>query len=566
MTHKMKSSTLLAAIAIVCCNFGHAQWQGLLTGQVRLNPAPPPSTVTVGNNYTFTGSAFNIRGDWMAPTTGEVMRTLAPLTSNNYFRMYHGVGTNGGYQPQVEAAQFFSLANSVAPTLHFHLNAPNGALRLQTSSLNRVHVNRTLSTSINTFAAAPRDGFMLLSGQNDAYTNAISSAPFTRLHLVDDVGAVSPIIYAQSIGYRPWMRNGITFTGNADQGYIGHKYGENDVTDLVIQWSDNPAGSLYGVDRMKFVFSSNYTGAARGMGSIDGMEAIRLWPSSGTTVNVGIGDFAPAGTGDPTERVDILDGKLRIRQLPIDLVSTSLEAVVVNTTTGVLEHRPFPAGTGGTACDWEVLGGDVVTAYLPNGTAVPGCPEEDNSVIIGASPIGLPAVNAKLKVYAKPGGAGALYIHSPHFGSAVQVEAYPLSGPPVTQQTAISGFSKNASQFNRGVAAAATIEAGNSCSLYNAGVNAEAIVEGSAEENYGTRALATILPGGTSRNYAVFGAGKVEIGGICASNNGLYGIASGPAIQNIGAYGLAYDSPTFNYGVYGAAGGPPRFCQLGGIL
>jgi hypothetical protein len=125
MKHKMKSSTLLAAIMLACCRPTNAQ-PVIVTGsaEFRINSTPPPKNFTIGNNYTFTGSAFNIRGDWMTPTTGEVMRTLAPLTSNNFFRMYHGVGTNGGYQPQVEAAQFYSLANSVAPTLHFHLNAP----------------------------------------------------------------------------------------------------------------------------------------------------------------------------------------------------------------------------------------------------------------------------------------------------------------------------------------------------------------------------------------------------------------------------------------------------------
>ena len=111
----------------------------------------------------------------------------------------------------------------------------------------------------------------------------------------DVANAIDPVVYAQQLGYRPWMRNGITFTGNSDQSYIGHKYAAtNDNTDFVIQWSDNPAGSPWGVDRMKFVFSSAFTGVARGMGSADGMEAMRFWPSSATTVNVGVGDFAPA--------------------------------------------------------------------------------------------------------------------------------------------------------------------------------------------------------------------------------------------------------------------------------
>lgn len=38
------------------------------------------------------------------------------------------------------------------------------------------------------------------------------------LHLIDSVGSVSPFVYAQEHGYRLWMRNGVTFTGNSDRG------------------------------------------------------------------------------------------------------------------------------------------------------------------------------------------------------------------------------------------------------------------------------------------------------------------------------------------------------------
>ena len=127
----------------------------------------------------------------------------------------------------------------------------NWPIQWYTDAIQRMMLNPTVSTGINGFAAAPRNGFLLLSGQPAAF--ASSAAPFTRLHLVDDVGSASAINYAQEIGYRPWQRNGITFTGNSDQSYIGHKYGGTDNTDFVIQWSDNPNGSPWGVDRMKFV-------------------------------------------------------------------------------------------------------------------------------------------------------------------------------------------------------------------------------------------------------------------------------------------------------------------------
>ncbi len=41
------------------------------------------------------------------------------------------------------------------------------------------------------------------------------------------------------------MRNGVTFTGNLDHGYIGQNYGDEDYTDMVIQWSDNPGNYFF---------------------------------------------------------------------------------------------------------------------------------------------------------------------------------------------------------------------------------------------------------------------------------------------------------------------------------
>jgi len=182
-----------------------------------------------------------------------------------------------------------------------------------TTALHRMRLNQTVATLVNPAFGFPgitwKTGYLGLSGRPDFFT--AGPGPFSRLHLVDDVGVNDPNVYAQIFGYRPWMRNGITFTGNSDQSYIGHKYDDDDNTDFIIQWSDNPDGSPWGVDRMKFVCSSKFDGAARGMSSWDGMEAIRMWPSGPFAVNVGIGDLAPAGVGDPTERLDVLDGHVR---------------------------------------------------------------------------------------------------------------------------------------------------------------------------------------------------------------------------------------------------------------
>ena len=162
----------------------------------------------------------------------------------------------------------------------------------------RARISNSVSTAINGLTpTAPRAGYMLLSGEPAAFTN--SNAPFTRLHLIDEEGAATPITYAQEIGYRLWQRNGITFTGNSDQAYFGQKFAGNDNTDMVMQWSDNPNGSPWGVDRFKFIFTSQFTGAHTGMGSEYGLEAMRLFPVDGNNVNMGLGDFYSGHYLDP---------------------------------------------------------------------------------------------------------------------------------------------------------------------------------------------------------------------------------------------------------------------------
>ncbi|MBK8615373.1 MAG: hypothetical protein IPN85_18375 [Flavobacteriales bacterium] len=113
---------------------------------------------------------------------------------------------------------------------------------------------------------------------------------------------------------------------------------------------------------------------------------MRLWPKSPTEVNVGIGDFYAAGGGiEPSERLDVLTGKVRIRTLPTDPVNTETNpmAVVVNmtpgTTYGVLEHRPLDN------CEWNQYNAPVSTNHVY--TAVGGvsstCPDDDDRVGVG---------------------------------------------------------------------------------------------------------------------------------------------------------------------------------------
>ena len=111
----------------------------------------------------------------------------------------------------------------------------NQPIDFSTADLFRARINPKMSYAIGTEPNDARNGFMLLSGR-DNFPQQVKG-PFTRLHLVDDVGGNAPIVYAQEIGYRKWMRNGITFTGNSDQAYLGQKYAGDDRMDFVIQWT-----------------------------------------------------------------------------------------------------------------------------------------------------------------------------------------------------------------------------------------------------------------------------------------------------------------------------------------
>ncbi|MBP8823761.1 MAG: tail fiber domain-containing protein, partial [Flavobacteriales bacterium] len=158
--------------------------------------------------------------------------------------------------------------------------------------------------------------------------------------------------------------------------------------------------SPWGTDRMKFVFCGGYNSSSHsGQSSIQGLEAMRLWPRDGDNVNVGIGDFSVPNT-DPTERLDVLTGRVRIQQLPDNPEAPTLTKVLVvddspspNGERGVVKWRYLPT-TPASTCEWTLLGppgsnSNIATAYTGN----PGCPQMDKGVGIGVS---IP--NAKLEV------------------------------------------------------------------------------------------------------------------------------------------------------------------------
>lgn len=138
---------------------------------------------------------------------------------------------------------------------HLGFDASNGInpLPFTTNNILRMSMNGNVSPNINTQGAAVRNGYVGI-GQSYAPStdwNSITGGPMSLLHLNGDEGT-----FAQILGYRNWMKNGISFTNNNDLGFIGNrklstKINEFDISEMTLSWSDNA-----GVDDFCIRFTS----------------------------------------------------------------------------------------------------------------------------------------------------------------------------------------------------------------------------------------------------------------------------------------------------------------------
>lgn len=114
--------------------------------------------------------------------------------------------------------------------------------------------------SINNYGTAQgvnTTGYLLLGTNNTSMADGQNiyseKGAFSLLHLNGE-GSVF-----QEYGYRPWMKTGVTFTGNKDLSYFGLRKlstnpSEEDLTETVFLWSDN-SSSTEGPDKLVFRFS-----------------------------------------------------------------------------------------------------------------------------------------------------------------------------------------------------------------------------------------------------------------------------------------------------------------------
>jgi hypothetical protein len=259
-------------LMLICFSSAYGQWNtngGLPNKYAETRNFPPPfniRSVGVGNFFS-NGfepmSALHVNTNFLdlSPNfpKGDVFMTTGPANEDNSWRMF--TGANNG----TERFSITTPANSDDAVLS---TVQNGAMMFATNGIQRLHVNENRNTVLN----APPGGGVGIGVVSNGYVgigpNTNSSpfgqhinglwtdkGPYTLLHLN---GALDGEV-AEDFGFRSWMKTGISFTSNIDFSYIGHRKIINNLTEFVINWSnDASVGSENNnfADDMVFRFTS----------------------------------------------------------------------------------------------------------------------------------------------------------------------------------------------------------------------------------------------------------------------------------------------------------------------
>jgi hypothetical protein len=388
----------------------------------------------------------------------------------------------------------------------------------------------------------------------------------------------------QQSGYRPQMRNGITLTGNSDQMYVGQLYHGVDYTDAAIVWSDNAGGWL--ADRLTFNFTSSYNpSATAGNNSMRGLQTFLIQPAaSGDEAFVGIGDF-DAVSETPAERLDMLNGRVRIRQLPTSPAAGTLTRYMVVDDDGVVHWRALPPAVAG--CEWDQFGAADHLRTAWSGAAL-GCPDENSHVGIGTA-----ALPGKLTVVEAGAEAGPEYgIHVTMHGDAsgvshgalVHCEPAAEVVSPVIRGAMITG--RNGTDLTEGInvlaehlvsenedarAFAARCTTRTTADLDEAlGVQGDLETHGEVRNAFGLHGGVRVLDGEVENGFAVYGrfTGRALRAYGVRGETRMTSSEAQTALERFGVHGaVAHGLAPFSCGVFGSsyAGGMPSDPPLGTI-
>ena len=432
---------------------------------------------------------------------------------------------------------------SINPATDYLGSQNNADLLLRTNAISRFRLLPDATYTIGSFAGV-KDGSLLLCPKVDQFYSNGAPGPYSLLHLAaaDD--------NAQQDSYRDWMDVGLSLTGNKDHGYIGQKAGETDYTDMIVHWSDNPGENLK--DRMRFLFTSGHDAlAGSGAQSDEGLEFMRMFPSRYDQPYIGIGDWYAANLVDPTitepeERLDIVNGRLRIRELPLVAnQNETLNKYMVVDDNGVVQWRTIAPGSIGTnSCEWELNPGafQMATAYRTSTTAA-ACTDRRWRLGVGIStPVykvdvyhdeSYQTVSGGLRVqlFTGIGGRRGIFCRMSPVGGG----SLPDGVAAFHEITGVAGGSTGSiGRVSLNLPNANTLAVGARGDVYT--------TAGSSDEVIGVSGYArTTNPGTVTNSYGVKGESEGSAGAI-GSSYGVYGRAT----ANVGA---------FNYSIYGESAG-----------
>jgi len=410
----------------------------------------------------------------------------------------------------------------------------------------RLYPNQTSNFSA-TYPAVAQNGFFALSGQPNFFTQPASPGAFSRLHLVDQAGnGNTPLFYAPTQAYRGWMRNGITMTGNADMGYMGQKYLANDRTDMVLHWSNDAGTMAFAPDRLRIMFTTLEDGALSGATSFEGLEAARFYPPRANEVFMGLGDFFagnlvdPINITEPTERFDVLNGRVRIRQLPEDEeTEDAYRVMVVDNTADPLERGVVkwvdPATLVPADREWSMNAASPNHVYTAVGAADPDCPDDAEAVGIGYD-------------LSQIAPAGKLAVHSETFKIGVDVDVSMVT----TEVRGVNVLATGGTDFDYGVFSEVQSNAKRSRGVYGAS---------SGATYYG---IGGLFVSGDNATYTTGAQGHVKSGQD--HGFGVLGTCISKAKLNVGVRGHIYSANenggSYFYRVQGVSDVDPLSGQL----
>ncbi len=267
-----------------------------------------------------------------------------------------------------------------------------------------MRLNQNLSQNINGTGFMARNGFLGLSGNPTFFAGtAANPGPFSRLHL-DDTG--NPLLGT----YRLWMKNGIYMSGNNDMMYVGQLYRAGfDESDAVVAWGDNALAPA-GPDHLRFLFMGDPAN--------EGLEVTRI---TGNGL-FGIGDFNTPNV-QPSERLHLINGRLRIQQLPSDVQMPAQNPTQVM----VVDNTPLPSPEHGVVkwrdannldCKWNMTVGFLNHVYTAVGPPTVPCPDDIDAVGIGVD-LSVTTPLAKFNVVTNDFAEGARVLQTGSYANTI---------------------------------------------------------------------------------------------------------------------------------------------------